>query len=802
MTIDLRLVPSAVGAWAVVWFLGASPEWSAVVAAGGWAAVLALLLVLLSRRDGRSQRGSGLGRASLGGGPVRVRRAVPAGAMAVGAVALVATAVFAGDGVRRPDGLELGRPIAGDAVLVVTGVPEAAQAGFFDADDGASVAAGETSPPSRFTIGAVLREFTAAGRATAARAPTLVFASLADPDAFRIGSTFRVRGSLSPEPPGGSHDFLLFAREPPAVVADPPWYLGWAGGVREAFRTATAHLPGDGAQLLTGLAIGDDSLVADDLVDDMTVSGLTHLTAVSGANCAVVVTAVMLVGGAVGLGRRLRITVSVVVLGLFVVLVTPEPSVLRAATMAVIVLVALAAGRPGAGLPPLALSVVVLLALDPALGRSAGFALSVLATAGLLVLTRPLAAVAARIMPRPLALALTVPVAAQLACQPVLFLLAPQLTPYTLPANLLAEPAAALVSVLGLIVCIAAVVAPGLAAWLAWLPWLPSAWIAAVARFFAAAPVAAIPVPDGVAAAVVAAVALLVVAATAFWAPGRPGRARIGAFVTVLGLVVTAGAIAGGQLGRSASVPRDWQLAACDIGQGDAVLVRSADEVALVDVGPEPEALAECLERLGISRIDLLVLTHYDRDHVGGLDAVVGRVDRALVGPPDGARDERMLARLSEAGAAVIPARRGLTGSLGHDRYDVLWPRPDSPLRGNDASVTVMFTGTIRMLFLGDLGELAQRGVDAISAVAPVDIVKVAHHGSADQSEALYAEARATLGVVSVGADNTYGHPTDALLGILGRTGTRVLRTDLAGLVVVAGTPGALTVWTERAVPP
>ncbi len=715
-------------------------------------------------------------------------------AVAVAAVALVATAVAAGEGVRRPGELDVGHPRQGSALLVVTGTPKAARASPFGdehADGG-----------ERVTFDAELHGFTAGGRATAARASVLVFATVGDVGALAIGTSIRVDGSLAPQPRGETHDYLVFGRSPPVVTAPPPPTLAWAATVRAAFRTATAPLPGDGAQLLTGLAIGDDSRVTDDLVDDMTIAGLTHLTAVSGANCAIVVTAVMLVGGAVGLGRRSRIAVSIAVLALFVVLVTPEPSVLRAATMAVIVLAALAAGRPAAGIPPLALSVVVLLALDPSLGRSAGFALSVLATAGLLVLTRPLAAAATRVMPRPLALALAVPAAAQLACQPVLFLLAPQLTPYTLPANLLADPAAALVSVLGLIVCLVAVVAPGLASLLAWLPWLPSAWIAAVARFFARAPFAAVPVPDGALAAVAAVLALLLVGTAALAAHRRPRLARAAAFSAALGLVVAAGTIAGGQVARFTSIPRDWHLAACDIGQGDAVLVRSRGQTALIDVGPDPEPLAACLDRLGIARLDLLVLTHYDRDHVGGLDAVVGRVDRALVGPPDGPGDERMLARLRDAGADVVPAHRGLSGTLGDDRWNVLWPRPGTPLRGNDASVTLLVTGTLRMLFLGDLGESAQRGVDAGSALGPVDVVKVAHHGSADQSPELYAEADATLGVISVGAGNSYGHPTDRLLGILGRTGTRPLRTDLGGLTLIAGTPSSLTVWTERRAPP
>ncbi|GLK17569.1 competence protein ComEC [Herbiconiux flava] len=767
---------------------------AALVAAAAWLLAAGSTVSLVVRPRGQHHVDPGQA------GRRRFRAVLPVAALAVAAVALVATAVAAGDGLRRPAELDAGHPRQGTTVLVVTGTPRVAQAGFFGSGSGSGSGSGAAGERMRFD--AELRSFTAGGRSTAARAPALVFATVGEAAALTIGSSIRVEGSLTPQPRGESHDYLLFGRSPPVVTAPPPPTLAWAVTVRTAFRTATAALPGDGAQLLTGLAIGDDSRVTDDLVDDMTVSGLTHLTAVSGANCAIVVTAVMLIGGAVGLGRRLRIAVSIGGLALFVVLVTPEPSVLRAATMAVIVLAALAAGRPAAGIPPLALSVVVLLALDPTLGRSTGFALSVLATGGLLVLTRPLAAAAARLMPRPLALALAVPVAAQLACQPVLFLLAPQVTPYTLPANLLAEPAAALVSVLGLIVCLVAVVAPGLASLLAWLPWLPSAWIAAVARFFAHAPLAAVPIPDGALAAAAAVIALLLVGTAALAAPRRPRLGRTTALLATLGLVIAAGTLAGSQLARLTSVPSDWQLAACDIGQGDAVLVRSRSQTALIDVGPDPEPLAACLDRLGIHRLDLLVLTHYDLDHVGGLDAVVGRVDRALVGPPDGSHDERMLTRLHDAGADVIQARRGLTGTLGDDRWEVLWPRPGTPLRGNDASVTLLVTGTLRMLFLGDLGESAQRGVDAGATLGPVDVVKVAHHGSADQSPDVYAEADATLGVISVGADNGYGHPTDRLLGILGRTGTRPLRTDLGGLTLVSGTPASLEVWTEHPPPP
>ncbi|MDO9396168.1 MAG: ComEC/Rec2 family competence protein [Herbiconiux sp.] len=798
---DLRLAPPALAAWGAAWLVTSTPSWAAPVTVVGWTSAAVLAVLLLARSGWPRPSRPRSARSAAGLRSVRAAALGPSVLLSVAAVALIATSVGALGHLRHPD-LAVQGPRQGAAEFTVTGVPKLAPTAF----GGPPAASG--APVVRIQIEATMERFTAAGRSTQARAPTLVFVAVDEVEAMAIGSRFRASGSLVGLEPGDSREFLFFARGEAIRTAPAPGWLGAAEQLRTAFRRSAADLPGDGALLLPGLAIGDDRAVTDDLREAMTVTGLTHLTAVSGANCAVVVAAVMLLGAALGLRRGVRIGLAIAVLVGFVVLVTPEPSVLRAGTMAVIVLVALAGGRPASGLPALALSVVVLLALDPWLAGSAGFILSVLATAGLLLFTRPIARLAARVMPRVLATALAVPIAAHLACQPVLLLLSPQLTLYTVPANLLADPAAALVSVLGLLVCLLGVVAPDLAAATVWVPWLPAAWIGAVARFFAAAPVASIPVPDSAVAAVVT-VAVTVLALVALFARRAPRvLRRFSAGVAVVALLLGTGVTVGSTIARETSVPGDWQLAACDIGQGDAVLVRSAGRIALVDVGPDPDPLAACFDRLHITRIDLLVLTHFDLDHVGGLDAVLGRVDRALVGPTDGAADERLVARLRDAGAEVVDARRGLGGELGGERWDVLWPRPGTPLRGNDASVTVRFGGELQMLFLGDLGEQAQDAVRAAGLGGTVDVVKVAHHGSADQSDRLYAELDAAIGIISVGAENRYGHPTDRLLALLARVGTRPFRTDRGGLVVLSaaparpGSPPTHTVWTERTTPP
>jgi len=196
------------------------------------------------------------------------------------------------------------------------------------------------------------------------------------------------------------------------------------------------------------------------------------------------------------------------------------------------------------------------------------------------------------------------------------------------------------------------------------------------------------------------------------------------------------------------------------------------------------------------------VLTHYDLDHVGGLSAVIGRVDTALVGVPENANDAALHEQLALGGATVLQAAQGDHGTLGALDWRVLWPiRGSSRMQtGNPGSVTIEFAGRgVRSIFLGDLGEDAQNAVLRSGVPGEVDVVKVAHHGSSDQSADLYAALGARVGLVSVGARNTYGHPTGRLLDLMAEVGTRVERTDRQGMIVVsADDDGSLLVWSER----
>jgi competence protein ComEC len=384
----------------------------------------------------------------------------------------------------------------------------------------------------------------------------------------------------------------------------------------------------------------------------------------------------------------------------------------------------------------------------------------------------------------------------------VIVLLNASLPTYGVIANLLAAPAAPVATVVGLVACVLLALVPPLGAALCQLAWLPSAWIAAVAQFFSVLPGAQLPWLTGAAGvALLIAVTVLVLLAVF----GR--RWALGALV--LAVVVYLGFVGGSRTLELLGRPADWQIAACDIGQGDAVFVRSEGKLALIDTGPKPERLTACMSELGINHIDLLVLTHYDLDHVGGAAAVVGRVDRVFVGPTADSADELLHADFAAAGAEVEQVSRGPTGLLGDLRWKVLWP----PSRlvgldpGNPSSVTLEFEpvgacakGCLSSIFLGDLGHDSQERLLRAGPVDTVDVVKVAHHGSADQSERLYRALRAVVGVIGVGKDNGYGHPTDELLDILARAGTAPARTDEGGLILLApgDTPGTVRVWTQH----
>ena len=572
-------------------------------------------------------------------------------------------------------------------------------------------------------------------------------------------------------------------------------YLAEAGGVNK-----------NSIGLVAGLAIGDTSLIDSELLEQMRTVSLTHLTAVSGANCAIIIAMVYLLLSRLRAGRWHRTLLSLGALVGYVAIVGAQPSVLRAAFMSSVVLLAISFGRRANAGAALGLAILILLIADPWLATDFGFALSAFATAGILLLAPEIYSRLKTRVPNWLALGLSVTIAAQLLCLPVLLQLQSGLSTYSVLANLLAEPLVAPVTILGILACLVAWFAPWLAFGLSWVASLATWWIASVAQQLASLPMTTISWANGWFGALCA---VVVIAATLLWLRAEPAGLKAAGALTLLAVLSITIGSSGASIAKAASWPsKDWQIVACDVGQGDALVVRSQSQVAVIDVGKDRELIDGCLSRLGIDRIDLLVLTHFDLDHVGGLaGAIQGReVVQALISPftDDRWGASNSKAALENSGATSNFGNIGVGGSLGSFSWRVL--SPESGAAGaedsNDASIVILWQSPqLNLLTMADLGERGQMRVAADTdgwlgqGLARVPMVlKVSHHGSADQYPELIEAIGPDLALLSVGADNSYGHPTLRTLGLLEKIGARVFRTDLDGDLAVSISDGVLSV--------
>lgn len=621
-------------------------------------------------------------------------------------------------------------------------------------------------------------------------ARVLVVGDVAD---LAYGARVRVVGTLSPAEPGDDVHAVLRLVAPPEVLAPPAGVDALVGGIRGGLLGATDDLAPDLRGLVPGAAIGDTTRIPADLDRAMRDVGLTHITAVSGSHFAVLSVAVLGAAAALRLPRAARALAVGLAMAGFVALVHPQPSVVRAAVMGAVGVAGLVVGRPARTVPALAGAVLLLVLTDPWLARSYGFVLSVVATAAIALLAPVVAGRLRSVLPGWLAMAVAVPLAAQAACAPVLVLLDPAVSLAAVPANLAAAPALLPATVLGVA---GAVTVP-------WCPWLAAVllkgaaastwWIAGVARVGAALPGARQAWPGGVpgalALALVTAVALAVVLRPRWWQASRRPVAVVGLVLLVAVPVVRWAA-------EPRWVPDDWAVVMCDVGQGDTLVVRSGDGAAVVvDAGPAGGAADGCLRRLGVEQIDLLVLTHFHADHVGGLPGVLRgrRVASALVSPLAEPAAEAAAARAALASAGVPVAVAGddgaARGTAGEVGWRVLGP-PAGGVEPNDASVVLLLERPgLSVLALGDAGPdaqeaLARRLVGDVAARAAT-VVKMAHHGSTEQSTRLAGLLSPAVVLVGVGRENDYGHPAPASLDLYRRRGAVVLCTSLCGPIAV-----------------
>jgi competence protein ComEC len=569
---------------------------------------------------------------------------------------------------------------------------------------------------------------------------------------------------------------------------------GLAGAIDSVRRRAEAGVaaglaPSQGA-LARGMVLGADEDIPERMADDFKRSGLAHLLAVSGQNVTLLAVLAWPLLGAVGVSRRPRLWIVIALIALYVPLTGAGPSIVRAGAMGIAGTLAALAGRPASRWYGLLIACAVTLALDPRAWQDVGWQLSFAAVVGIFALVRPLGA-ALDPVPEPVRSAAALTLAATLATAPLMAFHFGRASLAAVPANLAALPAVAPVMWLGMLSAAAAQVTLVVARLLNAVNAYCVAFVAAVARWGADLPGAAVGVHVGS----VAGLAAVYAAGGAItWGVVRLLRAPRGRIVVVTALVLALAVAPVLAAGGTPGVPTHFTVTFLDVGQGDATLLQTPDGGAvLVDGGPPGTGLPAKLRDRGVRALDVVVLTHAQEDHQGGIADVLGSFDVGMLLdgglPQDGADHARIVSLARARGVDVRPARSGQRVRVGRGlRLRVLSaagpdaaPDTDPNLR---AVVMTAAYGNEDVFLPAD----AESEVTGTLALPDVDVMKVAHHGSADPGLAdLLTRLRPEVAVIEVGRGNRFGHPHPATLAALRRAGVVVHRTDEEGDVVLAG---------------
>ncbi len=634
------------------------------------------------------------------------------------------------------------------------------------------------------------------------RVPVLVIAD----EAWRgvlLGSTVRLDGRAAPSD-GSDLAAVISTSRPPTVLQQPGELLDAAAVVRAGIRAAVAPASPEQRTLIPALVVGDDQGMPDEVVQSFQVAGLTHLLAVSGTNLTLVVGFVLVVARWVGVRAQGLVLVGALGVVGFVLLARTEPSVVRAAAMGSVALVGMGFNGREKGVRALGVAVLALLLFDPWLALSLGFVLSVTATAGILFLAPPWRDALMRWMPRWLAEAIAVPLAAQLACTPTVAAISDQVSLVAVVANMAVAPVVGPATVFGLVAGLSMLLVDPVGLLLGRVAAGCAGWIVAVAEHSARLPTAAVEWSADLGS--IAALTVLCLAAVPLM-PRLLGRRRSG--IALAALMVLAVARPLPTLGWP---PDGWVMVACDVGQGDGLVLNAGSGSAVVvDVGADPALIDRCLDRLDVERVPTVVLTHFHEDHAGGLPGVlesrqVGSVEvTGLRDPPSSAA-----AVSSWAAERNVPLRvpeYGEVRRVGQVRWQVIGPpreladglRPSEGSAANNASVAMLVVVRgVRILLTGDMEPEAQKLLDRATTDLRVDVLKVPHHGSRYQDPEFLSGLGARIAVISVGEENEYGHPAPETLAVLQDAGAVVRRTDVSGDVAVVVRDGQLATETSR----
>ena len=563
--------------------------------------------------------------------------------------------------------------------------------------------------------------------------------------------------------------------------------------VRQNFLTVSNNVSGNAKQLLPGLILGDTRNQTLALSQDMKNSGLTHLTAVSGGNIAILLLVIIWLSQKLKFTFKYQITIGLITLVFFAFLVRAEPSVIRASMMGAISLLGLFSGTRRHGISALAIAVCIALLIDPYLSSSWGFSLSVFATAGLLLFTRSFVDSITRIFPRipeSLAVLIAVALSAQLSTASLIAAFSGQITLMSIPANLLAAPAIPFVTILGYLTLLFSNLFMPLAKLFGYAAAFFANWIGFLAHFFASQDSSVIRAPKGFWGFIlVSFVISLVIGLKKLNSKFNIIDRRIIVIILLTTLFFTFFIKRQGQKNWPGA---NWQFVMCDVGQGDGLVLRDfTGKVLVVDVGPNGQLMNDCLKKLSVKTIDILILTHFHTDHVEGLELVKNRhnINKIYVTWVEEPINEVNRINQLLQNTETIQIKSGEIITLGDMKIQCLWPSETKMSVGsipNNASVVNLVTiKNASFLLTGDIEPPAQEAIRRIWQIEQVDVVKVPHHGSRFQDVNFPKWTKARLALISVGAENRYGHPSKLTTDLYRDAGMKVLSTDEVGSIAI-----------------
>ena len=547
--------------------------------------------------------------------------------------------------------------------------------------------------------------------------------------------------------------------------------------LRDEFRAQAMRIGGDSGALIPGIAIGDTSLQTTDFNTAMRSAGLSHLTAVSGANFAIVSSFLLWLLQWPIRTLRPRLIVTAAMLSIFILLVRPSPSVLRAAVMAAVVMVARSSGQRSVAASSLATAVATLLLIDPFQGFEPGFILSVLATAALIFLAPVIQERFEMVVPRWIAEALALPTAAAALCAPYILYLSGEISIATVLFNLLVAPVIAPLTILAFIAALLVIPIPSLSYFLLEIARPLASWIVVVASHHEAFPFLSMSPQLAL---------LLVIALLSIYLIRRK------LFVATLLLLTGVLAISTMQFPS-----RDWIVGQCDVGQGDALLINLGGKSAILfDAGPDPTLLDRCLRIFSIRKLPLVVISHMHADHYNGLSGIKNRyVGEIWVNDPS-QKSALPTSVTSRPRLTVSQGRAGMSATIADARVSILWPdeyianfdsiQGDGSLENNRSMVIRIDIGGTAILVTGDIEPQVQKLIAERFDLSDISILKVPHHGSKYQDDAFIEEASGRIALISVGKGNSYGHPNRSLISHLQKLSTRVMRTDIDGAIAIS----------------